>query len=190
MSNSQEIKVWDLLVRIFHWSLLVSVLVAFITEDDLLTLHTWAGYSVAALIAVRLIWGLIGSHYARFSEFVRPPSVIHRYIKDVIAFRAERHIGHNPAGGAMVMALIVMLVLVSLSGMSTYGILEYSGPLASVLSGAPESWGSLIKEMHEFLADGLLVLVGLHLGGIAIASLQHRENLVRAMWTGKKRIDE
>lgn len=190
MSNDNAIKVWDLPVRLFHWSLAAAVLVAFVTEDDLLWAHTWAGYSVLALVMLRWLWGFAGSVHARFSDFVRTPREILGYLRDVLAFRAERHIGHNPAGGAMALALLILLPLVALSGMALYGYLEYAGPLADWLRTAPDDWGGTLKEIHDFLAHLLLGLVGLHLAGVLAASLQHRENLVRAMWTGFKRKPE
>lgn len=186
MSNTNEIRVWDPLIRVFHWTLALAVLVALITEDDLLWAHTWAGYTVLGLVAVRWVWGFIGSEHARFSDFVRPPRETLSYLGDVAAFRARRYLGHNPAGGAMVVAMLLLLPLVALSGMAVYGYLEFSGPLAGLFSASPDTWGAVLKEIHELLADLLLALVGLHLAGVAIASLQHRENLVRSLWTGRK----
>ncbi|MBU0500204.1 MAG: cytochrome b/b6 domain-containing protein [Gammaproteobacteria bacterium] len=190
MSNTNEIKVWDLPVRLFHWTLALAVLVTFVTEDDLLWAHTWAGYWVLGLVTVRWVWGFIGSENARFSDFVHPPRETLAYLGDMAAFRARRYLGHNPAGGAMVVAMLLLLPLIALSGMAVYGYLEFSGPLAGLFSASPDSWGAVLKEIHELLANLLLVLVGLHLAGVAIASLQHRENLVRAMWTGFKRKPE
>lgn len=187
MSDMKMIKVWDPLVRVFHWSLAAAVLVAFVTEDDLLWAHTWAGYGVLALVAIRWSWGFIGGRHARFGDFVRSPAVILAYLHDVARSRAERYLGHNPAGGAMVMALLLVLPLTVLSGMAVYGYLEFSGPMAGFFHDAPIHWGGVLKAAHGFLANLLLILVGLHLAGVLATSLQHRENLVRAMWTGIKR---
>ena len=101
-----RIKVWDPFVRLFHWSLVVAVLTAYFTEDDLLGLHTWAGYTVLALIGARLLWGLVGPHHARWSSFVRGPRATLAYLADALRGQAARHLGHNPAGAVMVLALL------------------------------------------------------------------------------------
>jgi cytochrome b len=181
------VRVWDPLVRFFHWSLAASFLIAFLTEDDLLVVHVWAGYTIYGLILVRLIWGLVGPRHARWSDFVREPGEIMAYLKDAVRLRAPRYLGHNPAGGAMVVALLVSLTVTGLSGLAVYGAQEMSGPLAPVLSGLSEGWAHVLEDIHEVLANLTLLLVLLHLAGVAFASLMHRENLVRAMMTGLKR---
>lgn len=98
--SPERIRVWDPLVRIFHWALVGGFATAFIVEDGLLGVHVWAGYLVLSLIAVRLIWGLIGTRHARFSDFVRKPSDVLAYVRDALRLRAPRYLGHNPAGGA------------------------------------------------------------------------------------------
>lgn len=187
MNTQEKIAVWDPLVRLFHWLLVLAFAVAWLTEDDFLNLHVMAGYLISGLIIVRLVWGVIGPHHARFSDFVRSPATIKRYILDVMAFRAERYIGHNPAGGAMVLALLVVLSLTCLTGLAVYGVGEFSGPLATPLSGVSHYWRDPLEEVHEFFANLTLLLVVLHLLGVVLASLQHSENLVRAMFSGKKR---
>jgi cytochrome b len=181
------VRVWDPLVRLFHWSLAASFAIAFLTEDDLLVVHVWAGYIIFGLILVRLIWGFVGTRHARWSDFVKEPGEIVAYLKDAVRFRASRYVGHNPAGGAMVVTLLVSLIATGLTGLAVYGGQELSGPLAPMLSGLPESWGHLLEDVHEVLANLTLLLVLLHLAGVVFASLQHRENLVRAMITGLKR---
>ena len=190
--NSREtqpnmVRVWDPLVRLFHWSLAASFTTAFLTEDDLLALHVWAGYGVLGLICVRLLWGFVGPRHARWSDFVKEPGEIITYLKDTIRFRAARHLGHNPAGGAMVVALMVSLTATCLTGFAVYGAQELSGPMAPLLSSLPENWAHALEDVHEILANLTLLLVFLHLAGVALASLQHHENLVRAMLTGFKR---
>lgn len=186
MPPNPLIKVWDLPVRIFHWSMVAAFTIAFLTEDEWLSLHTLAGYSVTGLIAFRLLWGVVGSRHARFSAFVRSPSEVVAYLKQVVTFRAPRHLGHNPAGGAMVLALLVALLLTGLTGMATYGAVEGAGPLAGMLAGSSSFSAELFEEAHELFANLTLLLVFAHLAGVAVASLQHRENLPRAMVTGLK----
>jgi len=185
-ATSGSIRVWDGLVRVFHWSLAASFTIAYLSEDDFLSLHVWAGYTIIGLILIRLIWGFIGSPYARWSDFVKKPADIVLYIKRAARFKAERHLGHNPAGGAMVVGLIASLLATTLSGLAVYGGQELSGPLASMLSNIPESGAHALEEIHETLANLSLLLIGLHLAGVAFSSLQHKENLVRAMITGFK----
>ena len=185
--TTEKIKVWDPLVRTFHWSLVFLFLLTYITEDDFLDLHVWAGYIIMALVTVRLIWGVVGSRYARFSDFVRSPAVVKAYLKEVLLFRAKRYIGHNPAGGAMVIALLLSVSLTLFSGLLIYGADEFSGPLAFWVGGVGEGTAEVFEEVHEFFANFTLLLVVLHVAGVVIASLQHRENLVRSMINGYKK---
>lgn len=187
MQSSEQQRVWDPLVRIFHWTLASAFVVAWVTEDDLLTLHVWAGYIIGGLLLLRLLWGVVGSRHARFGDFVRSPATVMGYLRDVIAFRARRHIGHNPAGGAMVVTMLLLLTAATLSGLAVYGAGEFSGPLASLFFDAPNFWGDLLEGLHELCANVTLLLVVFHLLGVLLASLQHRENLVRSMITGLKR---
>jgi cytochrome b len=187
--SSREIKVWDWFVRGFHWSLVVAFAVAYLTEDDFMSLHVYAGYTIAGLISLRVIWGFIGSRYARFGSFVKSPAAVWSYMKDVAGFRAKRYLGHNPAGGAMIMALIVSLSMTLLFGLLTYAAVEFSGPLAGFTAGVGDSTAHVFKEIHEFFANLTLVLVVFHVAGVLVAGLQHGENLVRSMITGRKEID-
>jgi len=184
---SDQIKVWDPLVRLFHWSLVAAFATAYVIEEDPLAVHVWAGYTVLALVAVRLLWGFLGPKYARFSDFVYRPQAISRYLSDALRARAPRHIGHSPAGGAMVLALLLIMVAIGVTGLALYGVEEHAGPLASLMSDASESWEEGLEEVHEVLANLALALIILHVAGVVFTSLSHRENLVRAMVTGRKR---
>jgi cytochrome b len=181
------VRVWDPLVRLFHWSLAASFTIAFVTEDDLLALHVWAGYLISGLILIRVLWGFVGPRHARWSDFVKEPAEIVAYLKAAVRSRAARYLGHNPAGGAMVVALMLSLTVTSLTGLAVYGAQELSGPMAPLLSGLSEGWAHALEDIHEVLANLTLLLVLLHVAGVAFASLEHRENLVRAMITGLKR---
>jgi cytochrome b len=185
-NENRLVRVWDPLVRVFHWTLAAAFVTAYVLEDHWLALHVIAGYAVAGLVAFRLLWGFIGSRHARFSEFVKGPRIVWRYLGAVAASRARRHLGHNPAGGAMVMALLFSLVMTALSGLAVYGHLEFSGPLAGLLYSLPPAAGSLLKGGHEFFANLTVLLVVLHVAGVLVASLQHGEDLVRSMITGFK----
>lgn len=207
-NNKTTITVWDPVVRFGHWVLVAAFSIAYITEDELLTLHVWAGYTVAAVLAIRLVWGVVGSRYARFSSFVYKPETIKTYLKNLRAFKPQHYIGHNPAGGLMVIALLLSLAGTALSGMKLYAVEEQAGPLAAfepavtrqspVLAGgeheAAESRkkpkDSIWEEIHELFANFTLVLVCLHIAGVAASSLIDKEALVKAMITGKKTIDD
>ncbi|NEX20169.1 cytochrome B [Thiorhodococcus mannitoliphagus] len=189
-ATADRIKVWDPLVRVFHWSLAAGFTTAFIVEDKLLEVHVWAGYLVLTLLAARVLWGLVGTRYARFADFVRSPAEVRAYLLDILRFRAARHIGHNPAGGAMILALLIAVSLTGLSGMALYGAQEFAGPLSALMRGVSGSTAHALEDVHEVLANLTLALVVLHIGGVLFSSLAHRENLVGAMITGYKRRHE
>lgn len=191
MTNSSQIKVWDPLVRFFHWSLVSAFIIAFITEDDLLSIHSWAGYLILGLISIRFIWGFIGTPYARFKDFVYSPKNILQFVKDTFSLKARRYIGHNPAGGAMVILLMLSLLMTSITGVLVLGAEEQLGPLAHWFTESGKFWGEALEELHEFFANFTLLLVFIHVIGVIVESFIHRENLVTAMWTGfkSKKID-
>lgn len=199
-AKTTEIMVWDPLVRLFHWALVVAFCVAYITQgepfetlqnqlngESLQIVHTWAGYTIVGLLFFRLIWGFAGPSYARFANFVHRPSVVLAYVKRVLTLRAPRHLGHNPAGGAMIVILLLSLTCAVIAGLALYGADKGLGPLAGVLADTSDSTIHTIEEMHEFFANFTLLLVAGHLIGVIWESLLHRENLARAMLTGRKR---
>jgi cytochrome b len=185
-----RVRIWDPFVRLFHWGLVAAVLTAYFTEEDLLGLHTWVGYTVLALIGARLLWGLIGPYHARWTSFVRGPRVTLAYLSDTLRGQAARHLGHNPAGAAMVIALLTGLTATAFTGVAVLGAGEAAGPLAPYLQGLSPEAAHTLEEVHEWIANLTLLLVPLHLLGVALASLKHRENLVRAMIDGYKRGDQ
>jgi len=182
--NNETIKVWDILIRIFHWSLVFFFFLAFITEDDWMTIHSYAGYSVGALILFRLVWGVIGTRHARFSSFITSPSQLVAYLKGLMSNKSKRYIGHNPAGSAMVVVLLSSLSLTVLSGTALYAT-EGLGPLAETFFA---SWSEdFLEETHEFFANFTLFMVFIHVAGVLFSGLLHRENLTRSMISGRKR---
>lgn len=169
--RASSIKVWDIAVRVFHWSLVGAMAYEFLAEEGT-AFHNGVGYFILALIGVRVVWGFIGSKHARFADFVTSPVTTARYVLDILRGHPRRYIGHNPAGALMVLALIVMVTATAGSGwaMTTDAL-----------------WGQeWIEDLHEGLANATLVLIGLHVLGVIMASWQHRENLVKAMITGRK----
>ena len=189
LQTTDQIKVWDPLVRTFHWILAASFFIAYLSEDDLLTLHVWAGYIVGAAISFRFFWGFIGTRHARFKDFVTPPKVALQYLKDTLAFKARRYIGHNPAGGFMIVLMIVSLLITTITGIAVYGAGEHAGPMASLFTGNGKFWEKFFENLHEFFANFSMLLVFIHVCGVAIESLIHRENLVRSMINGMKRVN-
>lgn len=187
--QTDTVAVWDPLVRLFHWSLVASFFIAYLTEDNLMDLHAWAGYVATGLIAFRLVWGFIGPRHARFSDFIAGPRRAFAYAKDVLTGDAPRYVGHNPAGGFMILLLLAGVAVTGITGIVVYGIDESSGPLASLASWVPEFVGNVMEGLHELAANAVMGLVFIHILGVAVESLLHRENLVQAMVTGKKRID-
>jgi len=183
--SSRTIPVWDPAVRLFHWSLAGAFLVAYVTEGDWEMLHVNAGYLIGTLIALRLLWGFVGTPYARFSDFVRRPGEVMVYAGDAARRRAPRYIGHNPAGGAMVVALLISLTLTVATGIALYGATDFAGPLAGVWRG--EFAADVLEEVHEVGANLTLLLVVMHLGGVLFSSLEHGENLVKSMINGRKK---
>lgn len=186
MNDTTTIKVWDPLVRVGHWTLVAAFILAYLSAEEWLDLHVAAGYVVLGYVLLRVVWGFIGTRHARFSDFVfRPATVIH-YLKDELRLRAPRYVGHNPAGGAMVIALLISLLFTTVSGLALYGADEVAGPLAPYFGGLSHYWTEVIEEVHEFFANLTVLLVILHVSGVVVASLQHDENLIRAMITGRK----
>lgn len=169
----ETVRVWDPLVRVFHWGLATAILTAWITADDLQNLHEFAGYVAGGLIALRLVLGLTGSRYARFAQFIRSPRQTWRYARDMLKHREARYLGHNPLGAAMVVLLILLTAAVAFTGW---------------LQTTDAYWGvEWVEETHEALANIFLVAVPLHVLGVIHASRRHRENLLAAMITGRKR---
>ena len=183
-ASENTIKVWDPLVRIFHWSLVLSFTIAYISEDDWLSLHLVTGYAVSILIVFRLIWGIVGPRYARFSQFIKLPSEVLSYIKKILAFKPPHYLGHNPAAAAMIVSLLTSIILLCFSGMIITAE-QNQGPLANTFFAALNSeW---MEDIHEFFANLTLLLVVLHVAGVLFSSLMERQNLARAMITGRKK---
>lgn len=191
MQADKEVEIWDLFVRVFHWGLAGGFFVAYLTEDEFLGLHIWAGYLALSLVLLRVVWGLVGSERARFGDFVRGPVEVLNYLKQVVRSRAPRYLGHNPAGGAMVLALMLGVAATGLSGLVLYGAETGSGlpgALSAGLGIVGERGAEMTEEVHEFFANLTLFLVLIHVAGVLFESLVHRENLVRAMLTGRKSV--
>lgn len=168
----EQILVWDVPTRLFHWLLAASFAGAWVTAESerWLGLHVSLGYLFGALLLFRLLWGVAGSRYARFTSFVRNSSSVGRYLGSLLSLHPERHVGHNPAGGWAVLALLALGFITALSGIFA-------------LTAASD----FLEELHEAAAGAMLALVMVHIAAVVLSSLLHRENLARAMLTGFKR---
>ena len=170
---SQRSLVWDVPTRVFHWSLALSFAGAYITSETerYRDVHVALGYVFFGLILFRLIWGFVGSHYARFSSFSFKPSETIAYVKSLLAKQPAHYVGHNPAGSVAIYLLLALGVMIGVSGILLYW--EVGGEEA-------------FEEIHEIAANGMLAVVLVHIAGVFASSLLHKENLVRAMLTGYK----
>jgi cytochrome b len=167
-----RILVWDIPTRIFHWILVLCFVVAYLTsESERWQLwHVTAGYIFGALLLFRLFWGVVGSRYARFSQFVRGPRHILAYLRSLLTRSPEHFTGHNPAGALAIVGILGLGLLTVLTGWASFN-----------------DYGDWIGELHEGIVNVLLLIIGIHIGGVLISSVLHRENLVRAMINGHKR---
>ncbi|WP_425104895.1 cytochrome b/b6 domain-containing protein [Ancylobacter sp.] len=168
-----NVRVWDPVVRLFHWTVVAGcILNLFVLEDGELP-HKIVGYAVAAALVIRLVWGFIGTRHARFADFVPTPSRLSAYVRALLRGEEPRMLGHNPAGAVMMLALMALLAAVCLTGWMTT-LDAFWG----------EDW---LEELHEGLANAILVLALLHAAAALFESWRHRENLVWSMVTGWKR---
>lgn len=169
---TQRILVWDLPTRIFHWALVLSFAGAFLTCDSerCRDIHVLLGYTVLGLIAFRLIWGFVGTRYARFAEFVRSPAYVIRYLVRLVRGQAEYPVGHNPAGAVAILLLLLLGVAGGISGWAVY----------------EEIGGDWLEALHEYTSYAMLAVVFVHIAGVLVSSYRQRENLIGAMITGRK----
>ncbi len=168
----RRLRVWDPLVRLLHWALAISLLVSWLGTFAIAGAHQPAGYLALALVLSRVAWGFVGGTYARFTQFVRGPRATWAYLRAMCRHAEPRHVGHNPLGGWMVLALLVCVCGLALTGwLYTTDVL----------------WGDeTVDRLHQMLAWGLLALVCLHVAGVAFTSWRQRENLIGAMFSGEK----
>ncbi len=203
-AGDTRVPVWDAIVRYGHWALVAAFTIAYLTGDEEShpgDWHEWAGYAVGAIVVWRVIWGLIGPQHARFSDFVVWPRSAIAYLFGLIGGHTRRYLGHSPAGGAMVIALLAFLTLTVATGIiadqdgkaspTPVGVTALQAPGVEMekvaQAGGQREGESFIGDVHGALANITLFLVVLHILGVALASFVHRENLVAAMITGKKR---
>lgn len=168
----RRILVWDAPVRVFHWLMVLSFAGAYLSADSerWRLLHVTLGYTMIGLVGFRILWGLAGTRHARFASFVRGPRAAARYLGAMLRGRPEHHTGHNPAGAIAIVLLLGLTLAVTAAGWATYN----------------EVGGEWLEEVHEAAANLMLLVVGIHVAGVLVGSMAHRENLVGAMFSGRK----
>lgn len=171
----KRILVWDIPTRVFHWSLALSFAGAFLTAETerFRDVHVALGYLMLGLIAFRLVWGFAGTRYARFASFLFKPAQVIDYLRSLLQRSPQHYVGHNPAGGLAIFLLLALGLLTTISGVLLY----------------QEIGGEAFEDLHEGAANFMLAVVMIHIAGVAVSSLLHHENLVRAMVTGYKNAD-
>jgi cytochrome b len=172
MMHDRETPVWDLVTRIFHWSLVLAFCTAQLTAEEWDSAHEYAGYVILGLVAFRLVWGFIGPKNVRFFEFVKSPKTIMKHLTGMLTGRHTAETGHNPAGGAMVVVLLAWLALTGLTGWLSITLLG--------------SFSEIIENVHEFLGEFSLLLVAAHIAGVIVMSFLERQNWAKSMLDGKK----
>ncbi|MGE5257209.1 MAG: cytochrome b/b6 domain-containing protein [Hyphomicrobiales bacterium] len=209
----KSVQVWDVFVRTFHWTLVGAILGMFLTAETFENAHVSLGYFVIVLVLARLFWGFFGTRHARFTDFVYGPGAIISYLKGLIKGNPKHYIGHNPAGGLMIIVMLLSLLVTAYTGLKTIGS-EGRGPLAAdgysivrpayAHRGEPDGKNAehpgrkhraknpqheFWEEIHEGMTDFMIFLVVVHVGGVIVSSWIHQENLVLAMITGKKKLE-
>ncbi len=182
--NNNKIVVWDPLVRLFHWTLVIACITAYLTQEEEYDLHLQTGYLIIGLICFRIIWGFIGSTHARFGDFVYRPGTVIDYLKESRNSQAKRYLGHNPAGGVMVVLMLLTLLTITLSGVALDAAENRAGPLAGSQLFLYTDMINMIHNLSTHIATAMVVL---HILGVIFSAKAHNENLVLAMITGKKR---
>lgn len=182
-----QIRVWDLFVRIFHWSLLVGFTTSFLSgEFNWMTVHVWTGYALCGLLAARLVWGVIGSQQARFCSFIYPLSDTLVYARRLLQGNPPHYLGHNPLGALMVFALLGLCLLICLSGLMTLATIEFEGPFVFINVWFDDAMAYAVEDIHEMLPVITLGFIGLHVAGVILSSRLHGEQLIKSMITGNK----
>ena len=178
------IRVWDRLVRLNHWTLVLSFAIIYIFYRKFPT-HAYAGYLVIFLVLWRLVWGFVGSRAARFSSFLFGPKALFEYTKNAFQGHASYHVSHNPMGSWMVFMLLGLMLLNGVLGLMLYSAGQQLGPLGASV---PTEWEDMLTITHKILGHVTAACVGGHIFGVLWAARLHRENYVVAMVTGYKRV--
>ncbi len=216
MNEKKQIVVWDWFVRVFHWSLLLLFFVAYLTGDDKGPLHRYVGYALLLLVIARICWGFLGTKHALFSDFICSPAKALNYLKELVSRKPKHYIGHNPAAAWMILLLLTSSIITCLTGHAAHTVKKGMNSLGSsnTISIAGTAFAdddknerhkgkhkgrerhndgknadendSVWSDIHEISAQFMLILICLHIAGVAVSSKVHNENLVKGIITGKK----
>lgn len=187
LPDNGTVKVWDLFIRLFHWTLVASFATAYLSGESFASeIHILTGYALCILLIARIYWGFKGSPYARFRSFFFPPGETLAYVRSMFSGHPRHYLGHNPAGALMVFTLLCMMIALLATGLATLAAIDFEGPLLFIATLVSDETSYALRHLHELLSGVALTLVALHIGGAVLGSIQHRENLVKAMFTGKK----
>jgi len=181
-------RVWDLPTRLFHWTLMVLIVLQYATgEFHVLDMqwHFWFGYATLALLLFRILWGFLGSQTSRFNQFVRGPGVVLRYLKSQLSASPQVSIGHNPLGGWSVLAMLACIALQVISGLFASDEIGTDGPLFGLVSSRTVK---LMTRLHDWNQNLLLGLIALHVAAVIGHLLLKHENLITPMLSGRKHV--
>ncbi len=186
-NDNARIKVWDLPIRLFHWSLVAGFITAYLSARYRAeNLHVMVGYVLCILLLARVLWGFVGSKFARFDTFIFSPQETLNYLRGMLQGNPRHYFGHNPAGALMVFTLLLLLAMIFMTGLLTLAVIDFEGPLLGIANYFDDAASYALRHIHGLLTNVGLALISLHLIGVAWGSIQHKENLVRAMVTGNK----
>lgn len=217
MNNKKQVVVWDSFVRVFHWSLVLFMFLAYVTGDSKGPLHKYIGFVVLGLVLTRIFWGFWGSQYALFSNFMYSPAKALSYLKELATGGKTHYTGHNPAAAWMVILFLASSIIICLTGYAAHTTMgknqsaDFGNTISIVESayadqekddrhdgkhkrhdrqkygeGKDSDNDSVWSDIHEISAQFMLILICLHIVGVAVSSRVHNENLVKSMITGKK----
>ena len=191
MAGDKKVRVWDLPVRLFHWTLVVLLVVSYCSAQaggDWMKLHFWSGYTILTLLLFRIAWGFVGSTTARFSHFVKGPGAWFAYLQSFVSGRKTYDVGHNPVGGIMVVVLIFAVLAQAVAGLfsADTDMGTVNGPLANTI---PDKWVDRLTAFHEFWVNVIIVLAALHILAAITYLVLKRQNLIGAMFTGRKPLE-
>lgn len=189
-TTGRTVRVWDIPVRVFHWLLVALVFTSWLTSElggNAMTYHMWSGYTILALLIFRIVWGVTGSEHVRFGDFVHGPASVLRYLRATFSPDAPRYIGHNPLGGWSVVLMLISLLVQACTGLFASDDIATEGPLTSKVSGATSS---LLTTIHRYNIYVLLGLITVHIAAALFYLFVKRENLIAAMFTGRKLVPE
>ncbi|MGH8254553.1 MAG: cytochrome b/b6 domain-containing protein [Steroidobacteraceae bacterium] len=184
MNRTDPLQVWDLPVRLFHWSVVVLVTLSWVAvENGYMKVHLWSGLVLLTLLLFRLTWGFIGSTTARFADFARAPRHAVAYLRSLGRGEHPKHLGHNPAGGWMVVLLLAALLTQAVTGLFANDGVRFNGPLATLVS---SGLSDRLTRLHGLVFNVILLLVWMHIVAVLYYRCVRGENLIAAMITGKR----